>query len=87
MTQEGKVMTTRFVALCFVLLCGVTHAETEPPIRVLIVDGFSNHDWARTTAFIPGASPPLVRIATRRGLSLGILVSSGPAAPACDRTS
>lgn len=27
-------------------------AEPQPPIRVLILDGFSNHDWAHTTALI-----------------------------------
>ena len=25
-----------------------------PPIKVLIIDGFSNHDWARTTALVRG---------------------------------
>ncbi|MFO1447197.1 MAG: ThuA domain-containing protein [Opitutaceae bacterium] len=30
----------------------------EPPIRVLIVDGFSNHDWRLTTALIRGILAP-----------------------------
>ena len=52
------MMRTRPVALSFLLVCGVTRAETEPPIRVLIVDGFSNHDWARTTGLIRGVLEP-----------------------------
>jgi hypothetical protein len=30
----------------------------EPPVRVLIVDGFSNHDWKLTTALIRGILEP-----------------------------
>jgi hypothetical protein len=30
----------------------------EPPVRVLIVDGFSNHDWRLTTALIRGIIEP-----------------------------
>ena len=30
----------------------------EPPVRVLIVDGFSNHDWKLTTALIRGMLEP-----------------------------
>jgi hypothetical protein len=30
----------------------------EPPVRVLIVDGFSNHDWKLTTALIRGIIGP-----------------------------
>ena len=33
-------------------LCGAA------PIRVLIVDGFSNHDWKLTTALIRGVIEP-----------------------------
>jgi alpha-L-rhamnosidase len=40
----------------------------HPPIKVLIVDGFSNHDWARTTALIRAILAPtgrfLVDVAT-----------------------
>ena len=40
---------------------GVGHTEAKPPIKVLIVDGFSNHDWARTTALIRGILEPTKR--------------------------
>jgi hypothetical protein len=29
---------------------GVASLGAEPPIRVLIVDGYSHHDWRLTTA-------------------------------------
>jgi type 1 glutamine amidotransferase len=35
----------------------------EPPIRVLIVDGYSNHDWRLTTALIRGILEPGGRFA------------------------
>jgi hypothetical protein len=35
-----------------------SHATAERPIRVLIVDGFSNHDWRLTTALIRGIIEP-----------------------------
>ena len=42
------------------LLCSLSPAaETNPAkIRVLIVDGFSNHDWRRTTAQLCGVLAP-----------------------------
>ncbi|HTO05188.1 MAG TPA: ThuA domain-containing protein [Opitutus sp.] len=33
-------------------------AAAEPPVRVLIVDGYSNHDWRLTTALIRGILEP-----------------------------
>lgn len=33
-------------------------AESSPPLRVLIVDGYSNHDWRLTTALIRGLLEP-----------------------------
>lgn len=36
-------------------------AEVSPPIRVLIIDGFSNHDWTRTTALIRAVLEPAGR--------------------------
>lgn len=40
-------------------------AEPEsPPIRVLIVDGFGNHDWQRTTQLIRGILGPLKEFRT-----------------------
>jgi type 1 glutamine amidotransferase len=55
------MMRIRFVGLCFLLICGLAHAQTQPPIRVLIVDGFSNHDWARTTALVREVLEPTNR--------------------------
>ncbi len=43
----------------------------EPPIRVLIVDGFSNHDWQLTTALIRGILEPTGQFA--------VAVSTAPA--------
>lgn len=41
------------MASWFLALAGLSHAaEVAAPIRVLILDGFSNHDWAHTTALI-----------------------------------
>lgn len=41
---------------CLTLLLALTPlaqaAAPPPPIKVLIIDGFSNHDWARTTALV-----------------------------------
>ncbi len=31
---------------------GAVRAQSGPKIRALIVDGFSNHDWRKTTAFL-----------------------------------
>lgn len=38
-------------------MSGVASAE-NPPIRVLILDGYSNHDWRLTTALICGILEP-----------------------------
>jgi hypothetical protein len=45
-----------FVVMSFTVL---SHAAAERPIRVLIVDGFSNHDWQLTTALIRGILEPI----------------------------
>lgn len=37
------------MACCMVTLVGMGKEIKEKPIRVLIVDGFSNHDWQHTT--------------------------------------
>ncbi len=55
------MMRIRLVALCFLLSCGLAQAAAEPPIRVLIVDGFSNHDWAHTTALVRTVLQPTKR--------------------------
>lgn len=41
----------RLLLLVAALLCpGLSRAEAAPPVKVLIIDGFSNHDWKMTTA-------------------------------------
>jgi hypothetical protein len=37
---------------------GLAASGAEPPVRVLIVDGYSNHDWQLTTALIRGFLEP-----------------------------
>jgi hypothetical protein len=44
-----------FLAMGLTSMC---HAATERPIRVLIVDGYSNHDWRLTTALVRGILEP-----------------------------
>ena len=41
----------RNLLLSMTLTCS-TASATETPISVLIVDGFSNHDWAQTTSVV-----------------------------------
>ncbi|HVZ64723.1 MAG TPA: ThuA domain-containing protein [Lacunisphaera sp.] len=43
---------------CAVLAQTAAASAAEPPIRVLIVDGYSNHDWRLTTALIRGILEP-----------------------------
>ena len=40
-------------------------AKIQPHIKALIVDGFSNHDWLKTTAFIKATleEPGMFRVA------------------------
>jgi type 1 glutamine amidotransferase len=46
--------------LCLLLVTPTMGAfAAEPPIRVLIVDGYSNHDWRLTTALIRGILEPV----------------------------
>jgi hypothetical protein len=40
--------------LALLFVTGLTAVAAETSIRVLIVDGFSNHDWQQTTALIQG---------------------------------
>jgi type 1 glutamine amidotransferase len=53
-----------------VLCCAPAVGEPVPPIRVLIVDGFSNHDWQLTTDLVR-------RIVTPTGL-FEVSVSTSP---------
>ena len=51
----------RLVRVFFVFLaltCAAARAGAAAPIRVLIVDGYSNHDWKLTTALIRGTLEP-----------------------------
>lgn len=53
----------RFLCLLALLLAGCAAPlppakKAEPKIRVLIVDGYSNHDWQQTTALIRGILAP-----------------------------
>lgn len=42
----------------FALSLGFAHLTADTPVRVLIVDGYSNHDWRLTTALIRGILEP-----------------------------
>lgn len=44
----------RWILCSAFLVCSVAGLAAEPPIRVLIVDGYSNHDWQLTTTLIRG---------------------------------
>ncbi|MDR3458168.1 MAG: ThuA domain-containing protein [Verrucomicrobiae bacterium] len=44
------------IAVVFATVLGAAAAESK--IRVLVVDGFSNHDWQHTTALIEGILEP-----------------------------
>ena len=55
MILSAKRWVALFV-LVFATVLGATAAESK--IRVLIVDGFSNHDWQQTTALIQGILKP-----------------------------
>lgn len=48
----------RAVVLAALLAATGLAAAAEPRIRVLITDGYSNHDWRRTTALIRGILEP-----------------------------
>jgi hypothetical protein len=48
----------RVALLAVVSLLALPLRAAEAPIRVLIIDGFSNHDWKLTTALIRGIIEP-----------------------------
>lgn len=48
----------RFLPLCALLATGPAALAAQAPIRVLLVDGYSNHDWKLTTALIRGILEP-----------------------------
>src|SRR2546430_5883408 len=43
-----------FALLLFLFAQPMTATPSQPRIRVLILDGFSNHDWQQTTALLRG---------------------------------
>jgi hypothetical protein len=45
-------------AVCTATASGPARTAAESPVRVLIVDGLSNHDWKLTTALIRGILEP-----------------------------
>jgi len=52
-------MPGRFLLLLGLgLVAPLTVKAAEPPVRVLIVDGYSNHDWKLTTELIRGILEP-----------------------------
>jgi len=58
------VLTFRFAVVALALLVGGgPRLCADEPIRVLIVDGFSNHDWRLTTALIRGILEPTGKFA------------------------
>ena len=46
-TRNYPIPATILACLAFIFICGPLCAER---VKVLIIDGFHNHDWARTTA-------------------------------------
>ena len=57
------MFSSQFVLAVSLLVASgsVAAAKENSPIKVLIVDGFSNHDWAHTTALIRGILEPTKR--------------------------
>src|SRR5438445_6849156 len=48
-----------FALLLFLFTQPMAATPSQPRIRVLILDGFSNHDWHQTTALLRGILEPL----------------------------
>src|SRR2546427_12719340 len=63
-----------FALLLFLFAQPMAATPSQPRIRALILDGFSNHDWHQTTALLRG-------ILEASGL-LPVSVSTAPATPA-----
>ena len=58
-------------ALLLLPLLPLASTATEPRIRVLVIDGYSNHDWRLTTALLRGIIEPTGRF--------DVAVSTAPA--------
>jgi len=52
------ILSRGLALACIVVLSAVCTAAADGPIRVLVVDGFSNHDWRLTTRLIRGMLEP-----------------------------
>src|SRR5258706_6761886 len=52
-TKVATVLGT-FALLVFLFAQPMGATPSQPRIRVLILDGFSNHDWHQTTALLRG---------------------------------
>jgi len=52
------IFRLRPAILCFLAFCCRTHFAAQPqqqqqqPLRVLVIDGVNNHDWAAGTRYI-----------------------------------
>src|SRR5260370_34664109 len=82
-TGSTKVVTAlgTFAQLLFLIAQPMAATPSQPRIRVLILDGLSNHDWHQTTALLLG-------ILEAWGL-LTVSVSTAPsmtASPGCEQT-
>ena len=66
-----------FALLLFLFAQPMAATPSKPRIRVLILDGFSNHDWHQTTALLRG-------ILQASGL-FTVLVSTAPSTTASPR--
>lgn len=53
-----SLLRSRLILPALLLLPCVAGSAAESPIRVLIVDGYSNHDWRLTTELIRGILEP-----------------------------
>src|SRR5260370_4409472 len=56
MSATGSTKVATALGTCALLLClfaqPMAATSSQPRIRVLILDGFSNHDWHQTTALL-----------------------------------
>jgi type 1 glutamine amidotransferase len=56
--RKWRNLLLGFLTICFLPALVVDAAEKPKPMRILIVDGYSNHDWQRTTRLIRGILEP-----------------------------
>src|ERR1700686_1150202 len=53
-STKGAAALGTFALLLFLFAQPIAATPSQPRIRVLILDGFSNHDWHQTTALLRG---------------------------------